>query len=150
MEHHFVWLIAAFSLVIIELITGTFYLLVLGFAGFAGAAVAALGLPFAWQALIAAIVALAGVVWVHHWRVRRPAGAAFSLDAGQPTIFESWINRDTGHARVKYRDTQWDAIIDPARQASADDRLDDIQPGEVFYVVSINGNTLKVSRVRPA
>ena len=65
MEHHLVWLIVAFGLVIVELLTGTFCLLVLGLAGFAGAAVAGVGLDFAWQALTAAIVAAAGVLWVH-------------------------------------------------------------------------------------
>jgi membrane protein implicated in regulation of membrane protease activity len=141
MEQYLVWLIAAFTLVIVELVSGTFYLLVLGIAGFAGAAVASAGLAFWWQALSAAAVALAGCVWVHHWHRRASlVKSTFSVDAGQPAVFESWINRDGGHARVKYRDAQWDANI---RDAT------DPQPGEVFYVVCIHGNTLEVSKTRP-
>jgi membrane protein implicated in regulation of membrane protease activity len=145
-DHYLIWLIAAFSLVIIELVTGTFYLLVLGLAGFAGAAVAAAGLSFGWQAVTSALVALAGVVYVHHWRKKSSAeskSAPFSVDAGQPAVFESWVKRESRHARVRYRDTSWDAVIEG-------DTLADAQPGEVFYVVSANGNTLKISKTRPA
>ena len=44
-----VWLIAGFALVIVELVTGTFYLLVLGVAAFAGAGLAYAGAVFAWH-----------------------------------------------------------------------------------------------------
>jgi membrane protein implicated in regulation of membrane protease activity len=143
MEHYLAWLIAAFSLVIVELVTGTFYLLVLGVAGFAGAAVAGAGLGIAMQASVAAIVALAGCAWVHRWHRRsRATASTFSVDAGQPATFESWIRRETGHARFKYRDTQWDGVIEGTPG--------DAKPGEVFYIVSIHGNTLAVSRTRPA
>ena len=40
MEAHLIWVIAGIILVIVELLTGTFYLLVLGVAAFAGAGVA--------------------------------------------------------------------------------------------------------------
>jgi membrane protein implicated in regulation of membrane protease activity len=141
MDHYLVWLIAAFSLVIIELLTGTFYLLVLGISAFAGAAVAGAELSFLWQAVSASVIALAGCVWVHHWH-RRQAGAgasAFSVDSGQPAVFESWISRDSRHARVRYRDALWDAVVRDA----------DPQPGEVLYVVSVHGNTLEISKTRP-
>jgi membrane protein implicated in regulation of membrane protease activity len=59
------WLIAGFILIIVELVTGTFYLVVLGIAAFAGAGVAYAGGAFVWQALAAGLVAVAGVVWVH-------------------------------------------------------------------------------------
>ncbi len=142
MENYLLWLIAAFILVIVELVTGTFYLLVFGVAGFAGAAVAGVGLNLWWQCSVAVIVGLAGVAWVHRWRGRKTEGAAaFSIDAGQPALFDSWISRDAGHARMKYRDTLWDAVVEGGSDAA---------PGEVFYVVSVNGNTLKVSKTRQA
>ena len=40
MEPYLAWIIAGFALVIIERLTGTFYLLVIGVGAFAGAAVA--------------------------------------------------------------------------------------------------------------
>jgi membrane protein implicated in regulation of membrane protease activity len=131
----------AFALVIVELVTGTFYLLVLGIAGFAGAAVAWSGLVFHWQALVAAIVAIAGMAYVHHWRLSsKRIPSTFSVDAGHPASFDSWINRDTGQARVKYRDALWDAHIEGDAQ---------LKHGDSLYVVAANGNTLKVSKTRP-
>ena len=64
MDNYLVWLIAGFILVIVELATTTFYLLVFGIAAFAGAGVAYAGGALIWQAIVAAAVAVAGVFWV--------------------------------------------------------------------------------------
>jgi membrane protein implicated in regulation of membrane protease activity len=136
-----VWLVAGFVLVIAELVTGTFYLLVLGIAAFAGAAVAWVGAEFWVQALVAGTGAVAGVLGVRHFRKDASAAPMRGVDVGQPANFESWIDRASGHARVKYRDALWDAHV--AGDAAG-------QPGEVLYVTSIDGNTLKVSKARPA
>ena len=135
------WLIAGFILVIAELATGTFYLLVLGVAAFAGAGVAYAGGALVWQSLVSAAVAVAGVVWVHQYRKRTIASPMPGLDVGQPAAFDSWVNRGAGHARVKYRDALWDARV--AGDASG-------EPGEILYIVSVDGNTLKVSKTRSA
>jgi len=63
------------------------------------------------------------------------------LDFGQPAAFDSWVNRSAGHARVKYRDALWDAQV--AGDASG-------EPGEILYITSVDGSTLKVSKTRPA
>jgi membrane protein implicated in regulation of membrane protease activity len=136
-----VWLIAGFALVIVELVTGTFYLLVLGVAAFAGAGLAYAGAVFAWQALAAAVVAVAGVVWVHRYKKTAGTKRMQGLDFGQPAAFDSWVNRDAGQARVRYRDTLWDARITGELAG---------ERGEVLYVESIDGNTLTVSKTRPA
>src|SRR6266853_870111 len=141
MDLSLAWLIAGFTLAIAELATGTFYLLVLGVAAFAGAGVAYAGGALVWQSLASAAVAVAGVVWVHQYRKRTVVSPMEGLDVGQPATFESWINKGAGHARVKYRDTLWDAQV--AGDASG-------EPGEVLYVTSVDGNTLKVSKTRPA
>jgi membrane protein implicated in regulation of membrane protease activity len=141
MDTYLIWLVAGFGLVIVELVTGTFYLLVLGIAALAGGVVAYTGLPISVQAIVAAALAVAGVVWVN--RVRRVSTAAKmrSLDAGQPATFDRWVDRAAGRARVKYRDALWDATV--VGEVSG-------EPGEVLYVDSIDGNALKVSRTRPA
>ena len=135
------WLIAGFILIIFELVTGTFYLVVLGIAAFAGAGVAYAGGAFVWQALAAGLVAVAGVVWVHLVRKSISPKRMQGLDFGQPTAFESWVNKSTAQARVRYRDAQWDAQV--AGDASG-------EPGEILYIISVDGNTLKVSKTRPA
>src|SRR6266571_4448276 len=45
------------------------------------------------------------------------------------------------HARMKYRDALWDAQV--AGDASG-------EPGEILYITSVDGSTLKVSKTRPA
>jgi membrane protein implicated in regulation of membrane protease activity len=140
MDTYLIWLVAGFLLVIVELVSGTFYLLVLGVAAVAGGVVAYTGLPFSVQAVVAATLAVVGVVWVN--RVRRTSSAVTmrSLDFGQPTTFDHWVNRP-GQARVKYRDALWDATVDGEIAG---------EPGEILYVASIDGNTLKVSQTRQA
>jgi membrane protein implicated in regulation of membrane protease activity len=136
-----VWLIAGFILVIAELASGTFYLLVLGIAAFAGAGVAYAGGALVWQSLAAAGIAVAGVVWVHQYRKHTVSSPMQGLDVGQPAAFESWVDKSSGHARVKYRDALWDAQV---AGGAAGER------GEILYISSVDGNTLKVSKTRPA
>jgi membrane protein implicated in regulation of membrane protease activity len=135
------WLIAGVALIIAELVTGTFYLLVLGIAALVGSAIGYAGGAHVWQSLAAAAVAVAGVVWVHHYKKRIGSSPMRGIDVGQPAAFESWINKGAGHARVKYRDTSWDAHL--AGGVSA-------EPGEILYITAVDGNTLKVSKTRPA
>jgi len=141
MDTPLIWLIAGFVLIITELVTGTFYLLVLGLAALAAAGVAYAGGVFVWQAIAAAIVALAGVVAVHRYKRKIQPQRMRGLDVGQPAAFESWVNQGAGHARVRYRDTLWDAQVADGAPA---------EPGEIFYVAAVDGNTLKVSKTRPA
>jgi membrane protein implicated in regulation of membrane protease activity len=135
------WLIAGAALIVTELVTGTFYLLVLGIAALVGSGIAYAGGAHLWQALAAAAVAVAGVIWVRQYRKRTGSSPMQGLDVGQPAAFESWVNRDAGHARVKYRDALWDAQV--AGGAAG-------ESGEILYITSVDGNTLKVSKTRPA
>lgn len=141
MDIPLIWLIAGFVLVITELVTGTFYLLVLGLAALAAAGVAYAGGVFVWQAIVAAIVVVAGVVGVHRYKRKIQPERMRGLDVGQPAAFESWVNQGEGQARVRYRDALWDAQV--ADGVSA-------EPGEILYVAAVDGNTLKVSKTRPA
>lgn len=141
-EPHIAWVIAGFFLVILELLTGTVYLLMLGLAAFAGAAVAFAGGSFLLQALVAAALGLAGVFWVRNRRPARGTPMA-SLDAGQPVTFESWVNPVARQARVRYRDTLWDAFV-------AEDEAAAPVAGDVLYISGTEGSTLNVARRRPA
>lgn len=141
MDTYLIWLIAGFLLVIVELVSGTFYLVVLGVAAVAGGAVAYTGLPFSVQAIVAATLAVAGVVWVNRMRRSFTGVKMRSLDIGQPARFDRWVDRAAGQARVKHRDALWDATV--VGEISG-------EPGEVLTVISIDGNTLKVSKTRQA
>ena len=135
------WLIAGLLLVMLELVSGTFYLLVLGCAALFAALLGYIGASFAWQAIGAAIASVVGVVAVRRYRQRVKAAPMPSLDVGAPTTFETWVDRDAGHARVKYRDALWEARITGAATGSA---------GETLYITAVDGNTLTVSKTRPA
>jgi membrane protein implicated in regulation of membrane protease activity len=149
METYLIWLVAGFLLIIVELVTGTFYLLVLGAAALVGGGVAYAGQPFSVQAVIAAALAVSGVMWVNRMRRASTGSRMRSLDVGQSTTFDHWVDHAAGKARVKYRDALWDATVTDVVQAQGQDELRG-ETGETLYIESIDGNTLKVSKIRPA
>ncbi|HET7549563.1 MAG TPA: NfeD family protein [Usitatibacter sp.] len=143
MELWLIWLIAGFVLAIAEMMTGTFYLLVIAVGAFVGAFVAWLGMNELAQAAIGVVTAIAGVVLVHHWHSRnRPGEQADNfLDRGQPVVLEGWANETSRIARVKYRGASWDA-----RLARPDERP---LPGTTLYIEGQEGNTLVVGLAPP-
>src|SRR3954462_1935628 len=93
MDPSLAWAILGLALVIAELLSGTFYLLVLGIAAFSAAGAAWLGLGFAPQIVVAAVVSAVGCYGVHVYRVRNRSQQMPSIDAGMPASFEQWINQ---------------------------------------------------------
>jgi membrane protein implicated in regulation of membrane protease activity len=117
MATYLLWAIAGFILIIAELLTGTFYLLVLGSAALAAAATAALGGAIWMQVMVAVVFAISGTYFVKRWWMTHPKDAARAradsdLDLGQTVIWESWVNETARTARVKYRGSVWDAKLD--------------------------------------
>jgi membrane protein implicated in regulation of membrane protease activity len=114
MAAYLLWAIAGFVLIIAELVTGTFYLLVLGVAALVGALVAYLGGAFWLQAIFTAAAALVGIYAVHTWWQRHPKvpSANDRLEVGQSVVLESWVDQSRGSARVKYRGASWDALVE--------------------------------------
>ena len=143
METYLWWAVAGIALIVIELVTGTFYLLVIGIAALAAAASSHLGHTFATQALIATAVAVIGVVIVMRYRAQQSSApsAGASLDVGQSVVLESWIDEKDRIARVRYRDALWEATVIDAGA---------VDPGRVLYIRRVDGNTLHVSATRPA
>ena len=141
MDAYLIWLLSGFALVIVELLTGTFYLLVLGVAAFGAGATAWFGAGFAAQCITGAVLALAGTYLVHAYRARNAAHQMKPIDAGQPATFESWVDQGAGLARVRYRGASWDARLEAGESP---------QPGALLYVLAAEGNTLRVTTRRPA
>jgi membrane protein implicated in regulation of membrane protease activity len=135
------WLIAGLVLVIAEMLTGTFYLLVLGIAAFFGALVAYLHFDVGIQAAVAAVVAVAGSLWVRGYRRRTARKAMPPLDLGQAVSFDAWTDEGARRARVRYRDTLWDARVEGEPGTAA--------PGDTFYIAAVEGSILTVSPRRP-
>ncbi len=136
-----VWAAAGLVLVIAELVTGTFYLLVLGIAALVGAAVAFSGLGFWIQAIGASVIAVAGVIWIHQRRKLITPAAMPSPDFGQPVTWESWVSQPDRFARVRYRGASWEARV--VGECAG-------EPGEMLYISAVHGNTLEVAKTRSA
>jgi membrane protein implicated in regulation of membrane protease activity len=140
MDPALAWAIAGLALVITELLTGTFYLLMFALAAFGAAAAAWLGQAFPVQSIVASVVAAAGCYAVHLYRGKSSKEKMAPIDAGMPANFESWIDAGARLARVRYRGASWDARVEGSEA---------VEPGAVLYVVSTDGNTLKVAGGRP-
>ncbi len=140
MDPALAWAIAGLALIITELLTGTFYLLMLALAAFGAAAAAWLGQAFPVQSIVAAVVAAAGCYGVHLYRAKSAGQKMAPIDAGMPANFESWVDPGARLARVRYRGASWDARVE-GNEA--------LEPGAVLYVVATEGNTLKVAAKHP-
>lgn len=129
------WFVLGFGLLVAELLTGTFYLLVLALA-FAAAAVATLlGASLPLQLLVAAIIGLGGSLWLRRVRgVRRAAADHLqNMDVGQVVRVEHWAPNRT--ARANYRGALWDIELAAGEEPSA---------GE-FVIRDIQSNRLIVA-----
>ena len=125
MAAYLLWAIAGFVLIIAELLTGTFYLLVFGVAALIGALVAYLGGAFWLQIILTAAATFIGVYLVHVWWQKNPKNTKSdnSLEVGQTVVFENWVSEASGTARVKYRGASWDAKIEGGDKPSPNDVL---------------------------
>lgn len=141
MKEDLAWAIVGLALVIVELLSGTFYLLVLGIAAFGAALAAWLGQGFPVQVIVGSVIAAGGCYGVHVYRAKNATQQMPQVDAGQPASFESWLDQAARRARVRYRGASWDALVDGDAAVDA---------GAMLYVVTTNGNTLKVTTRRPA
>ena len=141
MDPALAWAIIGLVLVIAELLTGTFYLLMLAVAAFGAAATAYFGHHFPAQCIVAVVLAAAGCYAAHLYRARVDVKRMPSIDAGMPATFESWLDAASRLARVRYRGASWDARVEGS---------DAIEPGATVFVLAADGNTLKVAKNRPA
>ena len=129
------WLAAAGVLVILELFSGTFYLLMVAVGLAVGGVVALAGASVPLQAIAAAVVGVLATSLLHRSRFGRTArrDAArdpdVNLDIGQHLHVPAWHD---GRARVRYRGALWDVELGPGATPL---------PGE-FCIVAVRGSRL--------
>jgi len=122
MESYIGWFVLGFGLLVAELLTGTFYLMVIAVAlGVAGLAALA-GASFPLQVVIAAAISLGGSLWLRRTRFGRRAKSAGAdpvqnMDVGQSLRVEQWSASRT--ARASYRGADWDVELAPGEPAVA-------------------------------
>ncbi|MEC5217343.1 membrane protein implicated in regulation of membrane protease activity [Actimicrobium sp. GrIS 1.19] len=110
------WAIAAGLLVMLEIFTGTFYLLMIAFGIIAGAIAAALDLPSGVQFIVAAVVGAVATVALNRSKLGKTTRTDsardpnVNLDIGQAVTIAVWTMPEGGTpvARVMHRGAQWD------------------------------------------
>lgn len=113
METYVYWILLALVLVGLEIVTGTFYLLVIGIALAVGGAAAALGLALVWQFVFSAVTGVVGTIMLRRWKSSQASKSPeVGLDIGLPVKVIKW--NDDGSARVLYRGAEWDAELESA------------------------------------
>src|SRR6185503_9391862 len=141
MDPALAWAIVGLVLVVAELLTGTFYLVMLAVAAFGAAGAAYVGLGFPVQCIVAVLLAAAGSYGVHVYRAKSAPQRMAPIDAGMPANFETWLDSSSRLARVRYRGASWEARVEGG---------DALEPGATVFVLATDGNTLKVAKTRPA
>jgi membrane protein implicated in regulation of membrane protease activity len=132
------WLATAGVLVILELFTGTFYLLMIAIGLAVGGLVALGGAGLPAQAIAAGLVGVLATGLLHRSRFGRPArhdatrDRNVNMDIGQRVTVPAW---DNGRARVMYRGALWDVELGQGATAQAGD----------FRIVEVQGSRLVVS-----
>lgn len=132
MSAYIIWWIVAFTLVGLELTTGTFYLLVYGIAAAAAGIAAWLGMGMIAQLVIAAVIGIAGTVALKKWRRAEATDADLQdLDIGHSVAVETWQN---GKGQVKYRGALWDAEAESS----------EVDASRPLYIRAMRGSVLVV------
>ena len=112
-----VWWIAAGLLVAAELLTGTFYLLMLAIGAAAGALAAHAGLSLSAQLVAGGVTGGVAVLISYLVRRRRPgdpsprADRSVNLDVGETVQIDAW--GADGTAQIRYRGAPWTVMHRP-------------------------------------
>lgn len=135
------WWLLVGALVALELLSGTFYLLMLALGAMAAAMAAHLGVPLVTQIVVASVAGLVSVALWYQIKKRQPgdpsarAQRSVNLDVGEIIQVETWL--PDGSAQVKYRGALWRVIQRPGNAPV---------PG-AYRVAELVGSSLLVDKV---
>lgn len=137
-----VWWLITGCLVAAELLTGTFYLLMLAIGMAAAALAAHAGLALTVQIGTAAVM---GGGAVTAWHLLRPASATLrasanrdvNLDIGETVHVDAW--QPDGSTSVKYRGAQWTAVHAAGTRPSTG----------AHRIVEVRGSQLVIEKTEP-
>lgn len=129
------WFGAAALFLLMEMASGTFYLLLVALGLVASGTAEFLGLSLVWQIISGLVVSLIGLVLLHRYRkskgyVPTQSNANVVQDIGQSVMVDAWD--ENGMTRVFYRGAHWSARLDAGQP---------VGPGE-HHIQSVQGLTL--------
>lgn len=110
-----IWWLAAGGLIALELVSGTFYLLMISLGLVAAALSAHAGFPMSWQWVAASLVGGGSVLAWRAYKRSRPATLPaqenhdVNMDIGETIHVDQW--QDDRTCSVKYRGAQWHANL---------------------------------------
>jgi membrane protein implicated in regulation of membrane protease activity len=136
-----VWWLVTGGLIGIELITGTFYLLMLSLGAAAAALAAHGGLGLTWQLVVGASV---GGLAVNAWHLKNARSNAHTeasrntdihLDVGESVQVQAWDAQ--GLTQVQHRGAQWTALLAPGQHPETG----------THRIVEMVGNRLVITKI---
>lgn len=131
MAPYIYWFLVALVLLMAEMATGTFYMLVLSIALAVGGGAAFFNLGVPLQLMFSAAAGIVGIILLRRAKAARPAEASSqNFDIGQPVQVIAW--HEDGTARVHYRGAEWDAEPESA----------DMPRAATLYIKAMRGSTL--------
>ena len=138
------WFVLAGVLLILEIFTGTFYLMMIALGLAAGGVAALAGMALATNLVCAGVVGVLATLLLRRSRLGKPADPApardpnINLDIGQSLTVRHWliVAGSPATARVKHRGAQWDVELMPGLPP---------EPGN-FVIREIRGSHLIVGR----
>ena len=142
MQDYWWWWGLAVFFGVLEMVTATFYLLVLAIGFAVGGAVAFAGGGFAAQLVAAAAFSMIGWFLLRRYSPRRERVAAqgnrdLLLDIGERVHVDRW--RPDGRAQVQYRGANWEVELASGEGTPP-------EPGD-YVIRRIDGNRLVVARL---
>ena len=147
MSDWMIWFAVACVLIILEMASGTFYLLMIAIGAAAGGIAALSGLHGTVQCIIAAVVAALATYALRRSRYGRSEqidaarDPGVNIDIGQTLEVDAWrnVHGAPSTARVMYRGALWDVELAAGDAAT---------PG-IFVIQEMQGNRLIVSNRGP-
>lgn len=136
MSGHLFWWVGVGVLVVAELLTGTFYLLMIALGFLAGALLQLAGFAPHVQVAAAAAVAIIAMIVLRRSGLGRKqkrdtsANPDVNLDIGSTVTVDAWHD---GRARVQYRGADWDVELATGERDDAHE-----------YQSAVRGNSLVV------
>ena len=138
LPHYSLWLIVAAALAGLEMLTGTFYLLLMSMAALAGCLAALAGFSGTQQLLVFGAFALMEALAFVAYRRKHPAKQTDNfMDVGNTVVFKD--TTPDGSWLVRYRGSDWQAL--PASEATR-------QEGPLV-IIKTQGNILIVDNPSP-
>ena len=135
------WWVLAGVTVAMELLTGTFYLLMIAIGLIAAAVSVYFGASPTVQLVLAAVVSGGSVLAWRSYKLKVPAvlpagsNPDVNLDVGETVHIEAWDSEGNGSA--KYRGASWNVSLAPGSQAASG----------LYQIVEVVGSRLVVKKI---